>query len=262
MNLAVNARDAMPNGGRLILETANVEFDRDYFHKHLAVQPAGKYTLLMISDTGSGMDEDTQAHIFEPFFTTKAYGKGTGLGLSTVYGIVKQSEGFIWVASEIGKGTTFKIYFPTILEEAKDLPDHQKQYQSLEGNETILLVEDEEMVRELSARILVDKGYKVLEASRGEEALEVAGKFAEKIQLMITDVVMPGMSGKKLAQQMKKDRPEMQVLFISGYTDDILSNSNNIDKGLYFLQKPFLPDHFLGKVREILDKTKFAKEPK
>jgi CheY-like chemotaxis protein len=256
MNLAVNARDAMPGGGRLIVETANVEFNKDYFHKHLAVQPAGKYTMLSVADAGSGMDEDTQAHIFEPFFTTKAYGKGTGLGLSTVYGIVKQSGGFIWVDSELGKGTTFRIYFPTIFEEAKDLPDNQITRKSLEGHETILLVEDEEMVRELSARILKDKGYKVLEASRGEKALEVARKFSKEIHLMVTDVVMPGISGKKLAQEIKIERPELQVLFISGYTDDILSNSNNMDKGLFFLQKPFLPDHFLGKVREILDTTK------
>jgi CheY-like chemotaxis protein len=243
----------MPGGGRLIVETANVDLDRDYFHKHLTIQPAGHYTMLLMADTGSGMDEETQAHIFEPFFTTKSYGKGTGLGLSTVYGIVKQSEGFIWVDSEVGKGTTFRIYFPTVLDEARDLPDHPVPHDSLEGNETILLVEDEEMVRELSARILIEKGYQVLEADRGEMALEVARNFSDEIQLMITDVVMPGMSGKKLAQQMQADRPDMQVLFISGYTDDILSDSNNLDKEVYFLQKPFVPDQLLGKIREILD---------
>jgi len=199
------------------------------------------------------MNEETKAHIFEPFFTTKPYGKGTGLGLSTVYGIIKQSEGFIWVESEPGKGSTFKIYFPRIEMDAKDLPAPDIEEKALRGHETILLVEDEDMVRELTVRILEEKGYQVLESSRGEIAMEVSKKYKSPIDLMITDIVMPGMGGKKLVQKIKKHRPQLKILYISGYTDEIISQHGVLEEGTHFLQKPFLPQSFLTKIREILD---------
>jgi two-component system cell cycle sensor histidine kinase/response regulator CckA len=254
MNLAVNARDAMPTGGKLTIETGNVLLERDYMHKHIAVQPAGNYVTLSITDNGNGMDEETLAHIFEPFFTTKEYGKGTGLGLSTVYGIVKQSEGFIWVNSDAGSGSTFKIYFPRVWEQLPETTPIHKSSKSLSGQETILLVEDEEMVRELAVRILTEKGYQVLEASRGETALEISKNSKQPIDLMITDIVMPGISGKKLAYEIKKERPDLKVLYISGYTDEIISQQGYIEQQVDFLQKPFLPDKFLLQVREILDR--------
>lgn len=257
MNLAVNARDAMPNGGKLTIETANVTFTRNYVHRHIAVQPAGNYVMLSVSDSGVGMDEETQAHIFEPFFTTKEYGKGTGLGLSTVYGIVKQSGGFIWVTSEIRHGTTFTIYFPEIKGETKDdEPAPKNHSQSLEGNETILLVEDEDMVRDMAVRILKEKGYKVLASARGEEAMTLSKQYRGPIQMMITDIVMPGISGKKLVQEIKKSRPGLKVLYISGYTDEIISQQGLLDKHIEFLQKPFLPEKLLSTLRNILDKDR------
>ena len=253
MNLAINARDAMPHGGKITIETANVNLKKDIFHEHIVVQSAGNYVTLVISDTGIGMNEETKVHIFEPFFTTKPYGKGTGLGLSTVYGIIKQSEGFIWVESEPEKGCIFKIYFPRIEEEAKDLPAPDIEDKALRGNETILLVEDEDMVRELAVRILEEKGYKVLESSRGEKALEISKKHKNPIDLMITDIVMPGMGGKKLVQKIKQDRPRLKVLYISGYTDEIISQHGVLEEGTQFLQKPFLPQSFLTKIRDLLD---------
>jgi PAS domain S-box-containing protein len=253
MNLAINARDAMPNGGKITIETANVNLTEDIFHQHIPVQAAGNYVMMAISDTGIGMSEETRVHIFEPFFTTKPYGKGTGLGLSTVYGIVKQSDGFIWVESEPKKGAVFKIYLPRIEEDARDLPAPDIEEKSLQGKETILLVEDEDMVRELAVRILEDKGYKVLESSRGEKALELSKKLKKPIDLMITDIVMPGIGGKKLAQRIKESRPELKVLYISGYTDEIISQHDVLDENTQFLQKPFLPQTFLSKIRELLD---------
>jgi len=254
MNLAVNARDAMPSGGKLTIETGNIFLERDFLHKAIAVQPAGDYISLSVNDTGNGMDDETLGHIFEPFFTTKEYGKGTGLGLSTVYGIVKQSEGFIWVNSELSKGSSFKIYFPRIWEQIPETPPPPKSSKSLSGQETILLVEDEEMVRELAVRILKEKGYQVLEASRGETALEISKNYKQPIDLMITDIVMPGISGKKLAFGIKQERPDLKVLYISGYTDEIISRQGYIEQEVNFLQKPFLPEKFLLQVREILDK--------
>ncbi|UCF64175.1 MAG: PAS domain S-box protein [bacterium] len=253
MNLAVNARDAMPQGGQITIETTNVTLREDIFHEHVAVQRAGEYVKLSINDTGIGMDEETQAHIFEPFFTTKPYGKGTGLGLSTVYGIIKQSEGYIWVDSKPEKGTNFNIYFPRILKEAKDLPAPEAELTDLAGKETILLVEDEDMVRDLAVRILEENGYQVLASSRGEKALELSKNFQQAIDLMITDIVMPGMGGKKLAKKIKKDRPDLKVLFISGYTDEIISQQGVLEEGTHFLQKPFLPQKLLSQIREILD---------
>ncbi len=254
MNLAINARDAMPGGGRLAIETANVTFTRDYVHKHIAVQPAGSYVMLSVGDSGTGMDEETQAHIFEPFFTTKEYGKGTGLGLSTVYGIVKQSGGFIWVSSEMGIGTTFTIYFPEVKAEIKDSePVSKNSSKSLEGNETILLVEDEDMVRDMAVRILKERGYTVLASARGEEAIALSRKYKSPIHLMVTDIVMPGISGKKLAQEIIQKRPRLKVLYISGYTDEIISQQGLLDKNIEFLQKPFLPEKLLTTLRNILD---------
>jgi len=253
MNLAVNARDAMLNGGKLIVETDTITLNSDYHHKHLVVQPAGNYVRLSISDTGIGMDETTKAQIFEPFFTTKERGKGTGLGLSTVYGIIKQSEGFIWVDSKLGEGTTFQIYFPRVLEEPQELDSPSKVNKSYEGKETILLVEDETMVRELAADILREQGYHILEASRGEQALEKSKNYRGNIELMITDVVMPGMSGKELAKRLKIERPKMKILFISGYSDEVVTRKGTKQEKFEFLQKPFLPDKFLDCVRNLLD---------
>jgi two-component system cell cycle sensor histidine kinase/response regulator CckA len=257
MNLAVNARDAMPNGGKLTIETANVTFTRNYVHRHIAVQPAGNYVMLSVSDSGIGMNEETQAHIFEPFFTTKEYGKGTGLGLSTVYGIVKQSGGFIWVTSEMGHGTTFTIYFPEMKGEARDTETAPKHLsKSLEGDETILLVEDEDMVRDMAVRILKEKGFTVLASAKGEEAMTLSQQYQGPIHMMVTDIVMPGISGKKLVQEIKKSRPDLKVLYISGYTDEIISQQGLLDKNIEFLQKPFLPEKLLTTLRNILDKGK------
>ncbi len=253
MNLAVNARDAMPHGGMLSIETDMVDLKSDYNHKRLVIQPAGPYVRLSIIDTGIGMDEDTQSQIFEPFFTTKELGKGTGLGLSTVYGIVKQSNGYIWVDSKPEEGTTFQIYFPRVMDKAQQFEIEQKTKKTYGGNETILLVEDEVMVRELAAEILKENGYKILESSRGEQALEISSQYKGKIELMISDVVMPGISGRELANLLINERPDMKVLFISGYSDEVVANQGNTEENFEFLQKPFVPDKFLECIRNILD---------
>lgn len=254
LNLAVNARDAMPQGGKLTIETRNVELDETYAQRRAMVQP-GPYVMLAISDTGVGMDEETQSHIFEPFFTTKEVGKGTGLGLATVYGIVKQSGGYIWVYSEEGQGTTFKIYLPRVEEEAEGMPLHGGESGYLpRGRETVLLVEDEPGVRGLTGRVLSRQGYRVLEASNGEEALRVAREHAgEPIDLLVTDVVMPLMGGKTLAERLKAMHPGIRVLYMSGYTDNVVVHHGILDRGVAFLQKPFGPEALARKVREMLD---------
>ena len=253
LNLAVNARDAMLSGGKLTIETTNVELDKEYAHEHIAVIP-GHYIRLTISDTGIGMSREVREKVFEPFFTTKEKGKGTGLGLSTVYGIVKQSGGNIWVYSEPGYGTTFKIYLPRVEEELGTLHGRDETDSLPRGSETVLLVEDEPSVRNLAHRLLNQQGYKVLEATNGEEALRVFhGHMGVKIHLLLTDVVMPQMGGKELADQLKILQPDVKVLYTSGYTDNAIVHHGVLDPGTHFLQKPFSPKTLSHKVREVLD---------
>jgi PAS domain S-box-containing protein len=253
MNLVVNARDAMPVGGKLTIETSNVEIDEEYAARHVAVKP-GSYVQLAVSDTGSGMDEHTRARIFEPFFTTKEKGKGTGLGLSTVYGIVKQSGGNIWVYSELGQGTTFKIYLPRELSAATAtvIKSSTVSMRST-GTETILVVEDEEALRKVALRTLEAAGYKVLTAADGAEALMKSAQHAGDIQILLTDVVMPGMSGRVLAQELAKTRPTVKVVYMSGYTDNAIVHHGVLDAGTHFLAKPFISADLTQKVREVLD---------
>ena len=253
LNLAVNARDAMPSGGKLTIETANAELDENFSQTHFDVNP-GRYLMLSVSDTGIGMTPEVRERIFEPFFTTKEKGKGTGLGLSTVYGIVKQSDGNIWVYSEPRKGTTFKIYLPRIEEDAESLRPSMRTTKPLQGSETVLLVEDEEMVRRLARRILQASGYRLLEASNGEEAFRLVQEQKGKpIHLMVTDVVMPGMNGRELADCLESLKPEMRVLYMSGYTDDAIVRHGILQKKVNYIQKPFTYEEFASKVREVLD---------
>ena len=252
MNLAVNARDAMPKGGRLTIETRLVDLDADYAKAHWPAT-AGRFAMLSMTDTGLGMDAATQAQIFEPFFTTKEAGKGTGLGLATVYGIVKQSGGFIWVYSEPGQGTTFKLYFPAVEEPAETGVLHPVLAEVTRGSETILLCEDAAAVRAVSREILERSGYTVLEAPTGRAALDLVAKRRAPIALLITDVVMPEMSGKQLADAFKALRPESRVLYMSGYTDDAIVRHGVLEPGIAYLQKPFSIDDLTRKVREVLD---------
>jgi PAS domain S-box-containing protein len=252
MNLAVNARDAMPGGGKLIIETRNVDLDENYQRAHASVKP-GRYVMLAVSDTGCGMDAETQLRIFEPFFTTKEKGKGTGLGLSTVYGIVKQSGGYVFAYSEPGRGTSFKIYLPQVEEAAAESVPQRRTHLGLRGTESVLLVEDEESVRELIAEALKAQGYNVLVAGNGQEALALAAPANCRIDLVITDVVMPGMSGRELAKRLNGSRPGTRVLYLSGYTEDAIVHHGVLDPGTAFLQKPFSLDTLACKVREVLD---------
>jgi two-component system, cell cycle sensor histidine kinase and response regulator CckA len=251
MNLVVNARDAMPTGGKLTLETKDVLLDQAFSEQHFGVKP-GPYVLLSVTDTGSGMDKETQLRIFEPFFTTKGIGKGTGLGLSTVFGIVRQSEGSIWVDSEPGAGTTFSVYFPQSERELEKVWTTAAA-PVLTGTETVLLIEDEEHVRAVSRAILARNGYNVVEAGSPREALEVCGELSSPIHLVLSDVVMPQMSGPELAKRLRSLRPEIKVLFMSGYTDDTIIRHGMLDPKTRFLQKPLTPEDLLRKVREVLD---------
>ncbi|HYT83053.1 MAG TPA: response regulator [Gemmatimonadales bacterium] len=252
VNLAVNARDAMPEGGKLTIETANAVMDEAYVRDHPLAKP-GPYVMLAVSDTGAGMDEQTQRRIFEPFFTTKEPGKGTGLGLATVYGIVKQSGGFIWVYSEPGHGTTFKIYLPRVAEPVETVTPPAALGESLRGSETVLLAEDAAAVRAVTRQVLDRLGYTVLEAPNGAAALHLATKHHGPIHLLLTDVIMPELGGRQLAQQLIALRPELRVLYASGYTDDAVVRHGVLTPGVAYLQKPFTPDVLARKVREVLD---------
>ena len=252
MNLVVNARDAMPNGGRLTVETQNVTLDTPYTSEHV-IMPAGSYVLLAVSDTGVGMTPEAAAHIFEPFYTTKEGGRGTGLGLSTVYGIVKQSGGYIWVYSQPGEGSTFKVYFPRVEQPSEALPAAKKVADTRTGTETILLVEDEPSVRELTRSALADRGYSVMATDTPEAAEQACEKNNAEIHLLLTDVVMPGFSGRELARRLTSRYPKMRVLFMSGYSFNIIAHGGMLEDGVAFLQKPFTPSALADKVREVLD---------
>ena len=252
MNLAVNARDAMPKGGKLVIETQNADFSGPSANRPLSVPP-GLYVVLIVSDTGCGMDEYTRCHIFEPFFTTKEQGKGTGLGLSTVYGIVKQGDGEIIVDTKPGAGSTFTIYFPRVPEEQTSQHPSLSPGDAHAGTETLLLVEDEPAIRALASDILSRSGYKVLEARHGVEALLTGSQYLGAIHLLVTDVIMPQMSGSEVAERLMHERPHMKVLYISGYTDDAIIHHGVVKEGTAFLQKPFTPDALVQKVRQLLD---------
>jgi hypothetical protein len=251
MNLAINARDAMPSGGKLALETANVELDAHYAERHFAVTP-GDYVMLAVSDTGIGMDAETRAHIFEPFFTLKEKGKGTGLGLASVYGIVEACGGHVWVYSEPGRGTTFKVYLPRAAG-AEGASVERSPTEAPGGSETVLVVEDSEGLRELIRTCLERVGYRVHVAASGEEALAAARENPERIHLVVTDVVLPGIGGRQLAAQLSELRPRLRVLFVSGYTDNAIVHNQILDAGVAFLQKPFSPKDLLRRVRAVLD---------
>jgi signal transduction histidine kinase len=252
INLAVNARDAMPQGGKLTIETANAELHETYTHAY-ADLPPGPYVMMAVSDTGCGMDEATKARIFEPFFTTKGPGKGTGLGLATVYGIVKQSEGHVAVYSEPGRGTTFKIYLPVAEERVPSGKSHPGLQPARPGTETILLAEDEPALQALARHVLQSHGYTVLEAGQGDKALRIAQDYKGTIHLLVTDVVMPAMSGRQLAERLAANRPGVKVLYLSGYTDDAVVRHGVLQAETAFLQKPFTPGALAQKVREVLD---------
>jgi two-component system, cell cycle sensor histidine kinase and response regulator CckA len=259
MNLAVNARDAMPSGGKLRIQTANVEIDTAFTHDHLGSK-VGSYVMLAIADTGTGMSAETIAHIFEPFFTTKGVGEGTGLGLATVYGVVKQSNGYIWVDSTPGKGSSFQIYLPRNLD-TEQVAAPKPEVQSREkpkGSELILLVEDAEPLRKLAQAFLESNGFRVLSATSGEAALEIAARHSGLFDLLLTDVVMPGMNGRVLAEQLSMRQAGLKVLFMSGYTDSFIAGHGVLEKGTNLLHKPFTEEIFISKVREVLDGGKNA----
>jgi signal transduction histidine kinase/ActR/RegA family two-component response regulator len=253
LNLVVNSRDAMPEGGELTITTCNVDVEEPSSHGKCIVPP-GRYALLAVHDTGTGMTAAVQARIFEPFFTTKPQGKGTGLGLSTVYGIVKQSGGYIAVASEPNCGTTLSVYFPRV-ESPITLSATSSARESPRGTETILVVEDQDMVRALTGRVLEGSGYRILSAANGKDALEVASAYTGHIDMMVSDVIMPGMSGRELGLLLHAARPDMKVLFLSGYPDESIVRHGVLEPGVAFLQKPFAPDVLVQRVREELDGT-------
>jgi two-component system, cell cycle sensor histidine kinase and response regulator CckA len=252
MNLAVNARDAMPNGGRLVIEVSNAELDKAYSASHPIVKP-GSYVCLAVTDTGTGMDAETQSHIFEPFFTTKEQGKGTGLGLATVYGVVKQSGGFIWVYSEVGKGSSFKVYLPRVDQAAEKIGMPAALVEVPRGTETILLSEDEQDVREVAREFLESGGYTVLEAQNASEALRVAEEHRGTIDLLVTDMIMPGMSGQELAARLQQTQPGLRVIYMSGYSEHAATEATRMDASVRLLTKPFSRGAVLRAVREVLN---------
>ena len=253
MNLVVNAGDAMPTGGKLTIETENVELDKAYFRDHSAENNPGPYVMMAVTDNGIGMDEETRSRIFDPFFTTKEKGKGTGLGLSTVYGIAKQNKGYVWVYSEPGKGTTFKVYLPRVEAEVTSPQKQKAPAKSVRGSETVLVVEDDEMLRSMIKRILEKYGYGCLMAQNGEEGLRIFEENEDLIRLILTDVVMPGMSGQKMAKKLQSKHPGIKVIYMSGYTDNAIVCYGVLDEGTNFMQKPFTPEGLARKVREVID---------
>ena len=253
INIVLNARDAMPQGGKLTIETANVNLDENYFREHGIKETPGYYVKLAISDTGSAMDKETQEHILEPFFTTKEVGKGTGLGLSTVYGIVKQSNGFIWVYSEPEQGTTFKVYLPEVKADAEPEEKKQTHVDVSSGSETVLIVEDDNRILKLTQKVLQTYGYRILAAENGETALKVGKEYEGPIHLLLTDVVMPKMGGKEAADRLQSLYPQMKVIYMSGYTDNAIVHHGVLVPGLNFLEKPFTPESLARKVRQVLD---------
>ena len=253
MNLAVNARDAMPHGGKLTMETMNVDLDEQYFIDHAVEDNSGKFVMMAVTDNGIGMDKETRSRIFEPFFTTKEMGRGTGLGLSTVYGIVKQNRGHIWVYSEENKGTTFKIYFPALETDAEEKKENNAFEPELTGTETILMAEDDDALRKMAESMMKKAGYRIITAVNGEDAMNSVRKFNDPIDLLITDVVMPGMSGKDLAEQMQKEFPGLKVLYMSGYTANVIAHQDILDRDKNFIQKPFNYEDIAYKIREVLD---------
>jgi two-component system cell cycle sensor histidine kinase/response regulator CckA len=253
LNLAVNSRDAMPNGGSLTIETANVDLDEAYAREHAGASP-GRYVMLAVTDTGIGMDAKTRSQVFEPFFTTKELGRGTGLGLSTVYGIVKQSGGYVWVDSEPGHGATFKIYLPRVDELPAELDLLAPVEPVTGGRETVLLAEDDPSVRAVMSDVLTQKGYRVLRAPDGKAALDMARGQPGEIHLLVTDIVMPGLTGRELAEALMAERPGLRVLYVSGYTDDAVVRHGVLQEGMPYLQKPFAPRVLASKVREVLDR--------
>ena len=259
MNLAVNARDAMPDGGRLTIETANAELDETFARVHPGSVP-GQYVMLAVTDTGTGMDPEIQAQIFEPFYTTKGRDKGTGLGLATVYGVVKQSNGYIAVESEKGKGALFKIYLPRVDQPVATKSESSQAPLTVRGSETILLVEDAEPLRKLAHMFLRNNGYQVLTAADGAEALQVAAQNLGPIHLLLTDVVMPGINGRVLAEQLAPRHRAMKVLYMSGYTDSFIAGHGVLEQGMHLLNKPFTEEALMHKVREVLDVSREMKK--
>jgi CheY-like chemotaxis protein len=252
MNLVVNARQAMPEGGRLVIETADVEVDSIYAAEHPDTV-GGPHVVLTVTDNGAGMDEETRKHIFEPFFTTKRPNEGTGLGLATVYGIVKQSHGWIWVYSEPGNGTAFKIYLPRLAAAAGEAPIPGAAAGRQRGSETVLVVEDQEEVRGLAAGVLRRYGYTVLEAADGPGALALAAGHGGRIDVLLTDVVLPGINGRELAEQLAVVRPQVKVVFTSGYTQDVIAHRGVLDRDVSYIGKPYTPEGLAAKVREVLE---------
>lgn len=261
INLAVNARDAMPGGGTLLVESSNADLDDLYCATHPEARP-GRFVMLAVSDTGHGMTDEVKAHLFEPFFTTKPKGMGTGLGVSMTYGAVKQAGGSIEVYSEVGKGTTFKIYLPRIEEAAPARGTEDRSLRMPGGAETILLVEDDGMLRSLCERILLQLGYRVLQASASRDAISVAGEHGSRIDLLLTDVVMPGMNGRELAERLLAVHPEMKVLYTSGYTEDVIVRHGVMNEAVSFIGKPYTAPQLARKIRDVLDKGRVTASPK
>src|SRR5882724_9198732 len=253
MNLVVNARDSMSKGGTIVVETSNIELDADYVDSNASVRP-GSYVMLSVSDTGCGMDEKTVSQIFEPFFTTKAPGQGTGLGLSTVHGIVKQSHGHIWVYSQLGKGTTFKLYFPQHEESVEEVSDWSIDIEPVGGSETILVVEDDESLRNVTVALLESAGYKVLQAENAESAIMLVRDLTESIDLLLTDALMPGMGGVELSAHLKTLRPNLKVLLMSGYAGDLIARYGAIEPEMTLMEKPFTRHDLLARVHTVLHK--------